>query len=437
MEARLSCCCCLTRLCRAPLEPAATKRTPTPTPHHHPTHISCCARCHSPQAAGGHLGGGLRDAGPGALRPRGCVPARPAAGRPQAHGASAAPRRAQQQAPGQARAATATGPLPSLPSLPSCLPTAAPSAVSPSTAKLAGSAKHAPAPAASPIDGGGSDKGSAAADLEAQGGRPGGQGGSSLPFTPVRMAFQDIRYSVPFPKVRVCCGRCCGCCCGGCCGRCCCCCCAVVGIRFEAAQPMLTRRRARLCPTARRARSPGASRLPSQRRRRRLFLDTRRALRRRAVQDAAHPEGSDAESGPHAGQLLLLKGITGSFRGGVLTALMGASGAGKTVRGGCAAGEGVAARQGWAGLGWAARQPASQPCALAPAGPAARPQVPPSLPPERLPACLLPCPCLPACVLPQTLMDVLAGRKTGGTITGDVRVNGFPKEPHTFARIMG
>ena len=39
------------------------------------------------------------------------------------------------------------------------------------------------------------------------------------------------------------------------------------------------------------------------------------------------------EEGPHAGQLLLLKGITGSFRPGVLTALMGASGAGKTVRG--------------------------------------------------------------------------------------------------------
>ncbi|GAB4822452.1 hypothetical protein N2152v2_009498 [Parachlorella kessleri] len=33
----------------------------------------------------------------------------------------------------------------------------------------------------------------------------------------------------------------------------------------------------------------------------------------------------------HAGQLLLLKGITGSFRPGVLTALMGASGAGKTT----------------------------------------------------------------------------------------------------------
>ena len=37
------------------------------------------------------------------------------------------------------------------------------------------------------------------------------------------------------------------------------------------------------------------------------------------------------EGGPHTGQLLLLKGITGSFRPRVLTALMGASGAGKTT----------------------------------------------------------------------------------------------------------
>jgi ABC-type multidrug transport system ATPase subunit len=32
-------------------------------------------------------------------------------------------------------------------------------------------------------------------------------------------------------------------------------------------------------------------------------------------------------------------------------------------------------------------------------------------------------------------MDVLAGRKTGGLITGDIRVNGHPKESHTFARV--
>ncbi|KAL4524950.1 hypothetical protein Ndes2526A_g07047 [Nannochloris sp. 'desiccata'] len=71
-----------------------------------------------------------------------------------------------------------------------------------------------------------------------------------------------------------------------------------------------------------------------------------------------------ATDGPHAGQLQLLHNITGSFRPGVLTALMGASGAGKT-----------------------------------------------------------------------TLMDVFAGRKTGGLITGDIRVNGHLKESQTFARV--
>jgi hypothetical protein len=34
-------------------------------------------------------------------------------------------------------------------------------------------------------------------------------------------------------------------------------------------------------------------------------------------------------------------------------------------------------------------------------------------------------------------MDVLAGRKTGGTISGEVRVNGFPKNQRTFARVAG
>ncbi|KAG8486122.1 hypothetical protein CXB51_019472 [Gossypium anomalum] len=65
-------------------------------------------------------------------------------------------------------------------------------------------------------------------------------------------------------------------------------------------------------------------------------------------------------------RLLLLRGITGAFRPGVLTALMGVSGAGKT-----------------------------------------------------------------------TLMDVLAGRKTGGYIEGSIKVSGFPKTQDTFARISG
>ncbi|XP_023526225.1 pleiotropic drug resistance protein 1-like isoform X1 [Cucurbita pepo subsp. pepo] len=65
-------------------------------------------------------------------------------------------------------------------------------------------------------------------------------------------------------------------------------------------------------------------------------------------------------------KLVLLKGISGAFRPGVLTALMGVSGAGKT-----------------------------------------------------------------------TLMDVLAGRKTGGYIEGSIKISGYPKKQETFARISG
>eukprot|EP00271_Cylindrocystis_brebissonii_P020897 TRINITY_DN71_c0_g1_i2.p1 TRINITY_DN71_c0_g1~~TRINITY_DN71_c0_g1_i2.p1 ORF type:complete len:1380 (-),score=255.02 TRINITY_DN71_c0_g1_i2:202-4341(-) len=65
-------------------------------------------------------------------------------------------------------------------------------------------------------------------------------------------------------------------------------------------------------------------------------------------------------------KLQLLHSVSGSFRPGVLTALMGVSGAGKT-----------------------------------------------------------------------TLMDVLAGRKTGGWIEGTVCVSGFPKKQETFARVAG
>ncbi|KAJ1289134.1 hypothetical protein BS78_02G141600 [Paspalum vaginatum] len=65
-------------------------------------------------------------------------------------------------------------------------------------------------------------------------------------------------------------------------------------------------------------------------------------------------------------RLTLLKGVSGSFRPGVLTALMGVSGAGKT-----------------------------------------------------------------------TLMDVLAGRKTGGYIEGNISISGYPKNQDTFTRVSG
>ncbi|XP_062087563.1 ABC transporter G family member 36-like [Humulus lupulus] len=72
------------------------------------------------------------------------------------------------------------------------------------------------------------------------------------------------------------------------------------------------------------------------------------------------------EQGVPEDRLQLLREVTGAFRPGVLTALMGVSGAGKT-----------------------------------------------------------------------TLMDVLAGRKTGGYVEGDIRISGFPKKQETFARISG
>ncbi|CAI5468189.1 unnamed protein product [Closterium sp. Yama58-4] len=72
------------------------------------------------------------------------------------------------------------------------------------------------------------------------------------------------------------------------------------------------------------------------------------------------------KNGPPGQRLQLLRNVSGVFRPGVLTALMGVSGAGKT-----------------------------------------------------------------------TLMDVLAGRKTGGYIEGDIRVSGYPKVQETFLRVSG
>lgn len=65
-------------------------------------------------------------------------------------------------------------------------------------------------------------------------------------------------------------------------------------------------------------------------------------------------------------RLQLLSDVSGAFRPGILTALVGVSGAGKT-----------------------------------------------------------------------TLMDVLAGRKTGGYIEGEISISGYPKKQETFARISG
>ena len=72
------------------------------------------------------------------------------------------------------------------------------------------------------------------------------------------------------------------------------------------------------------------------------------------------------KQGVEESRLHLLKDVSGAFRPGVLTALVGVSGAGKT-----------------------------------------------------------------------TLMDVLAGRKTGGYIDGSINISGYTKNQATFARISG
>ncbi|XP_047320053.1 pleiotropic drug resistance protein 1-like [Impatiens glandulifera] len=78
------------------------------------------------------------------------------------------------------------------------------------------------------------------------------------------------------------------------------------------------------------------------------------------------PQEMKVKLGVNEERLELLKGVSGYFRPGILTALMGVSGAGKT-----------------------------------------------------------------------TLMDVLAGRKTGGYIDGSIMISGYPKKQETFARIAG
>ena len=70
--------------------------------------------------------------------------------------------------------------------------------------------------------------------------------------------------------------------------------------------------------------------------------------------------------GVEGGRLQLLKDVSGAFRPGILTALVGVSGAGKT-----------------------------------------------------------------------TLMDVLAGRKTGGCTEGSICISGYPKNQASFARVSG
>jgi hypothetical protein len=168
---------------------------------------------------------------------------------------------------------------------------------------------------------------------------------------------------------------------------------------------------------------------------------------------APKPKDGKSKGGP-APQLQLLHNITGSFRPGVLTALMGVSGANSLTHScirwmldfqsstimlletGCLSFEAAFIGSGiitfvQSTLGPACRLQLSacSPCReLMSVSSAAHcwsvPMIPPSV-------------CLLAGAGKTTLMDVLAGRKTTGRVEGQVWVDGHPKEQHTFARVCG
>jgi len=148
-------------------------------------------------------------------------------------------------------------------------------------------------------------------------------GKTSLPFTPVRMTFQGLKYSVPLPAVR---GWCAWCMCGGggchfprCAGR-------VATPAMKAAERAWRSLHGRHAVGAGDIIN-GPDPLPAY-----ALLPSPPACPPARLQ-GFDSTGSNEAGDLHAGRLLLLKGISGSFRPGVLTALMGSSGAGKTVSG--------------------------------------------------------------------------------------------------------
>ncbi len=56
-----------------------------------------------------------------------------------------------------------------------------------------------------------------------------------------------------------------------------------------------------------------------------------------------------------------------------------------------------------------------------------------ALPAPKLPLSLP----LPAAAGKTTLMDVIAGRKTVGTIAGNISINGHPADPKAWSRVVG
>lgn len=120
---------------------------------------------------------------------------------------------------------------------------------------------------------------------------------------------------------------------------------------------------------------------------------------RSAPQDADRSRADIPASGPHSGALRLLKGISGVFRPGVLTALMGASGAGASPLAGRRCELGALPREQSCFVAWGPRRLPL----LAAQGDAPAASTPP----------------LTTLAGKTTLMDTLADRKTSGLITGD------------------
>ena len=105
-------------------------------------------------------------------------------------------------------------------------------------------------------------------------------------------------------------------------------------------------------------------------------------------------------------RLKLLNNITGSFRPGVLTALMGVSGAGKTTLMDVLAGQSFQVNHivcNCAGMFGTRRKREGT----------------------------------PRDGTAEWTVLLLAGRKTGGYIEGGIRISGYPKNQTTFARIAG
>lgn len=127
---------------------------------------------------------------------------------------------------------------------------------------------------------------------------------------------------------------------------------------------------------------------------------------------------------PGMKELELLKGITGAFRPGVLTALMGASGAGKTTFLDLLAGRKTGAAD-------ILDDSLSQDC-----------KIRRSSLTYKYAYWGLPCSNVPKTSNARFAVWNLIGRNNGcgvavGRIEGDIRINGFPKEHRTFARVSG